>query len=142
MKSRLLFFFGVCAIALHFSIQLGIESTSYFSLQKKVKAQITQWEIVEIKGKYGLKADYTFEVQKKSLSGAFLLNPPYYLNENAALSALKKRAKENWAVWYNPKKLSISALEKSFPTELLIKTVICYGVIIYFFRLNRSLSAI
>ncbi len=142
MKIQLFFFLGVCAITLHFSILFGRDAYRYFSLNEGAKARILQWEIVEIKNRYALTADYTFEAQNKSWLGAFTLMPPHYLNEMAALSALKERAKENWTAWHNGKNPQISALEKSFPTGLLVRTLICYGVLAYFFALKRKVESV
>lgn len=140
MKVLLFFLLGLCAITLHFSIRLGVDSLHYFSLKKRADAKIIQWEIRELKNQFALKADYTFEAQEKSWPGSFMLNPPYYLNEMAALSALKERAKENWTTWYNPKNPRDSALEKHFPVGLLIRTLICYGVLVYFLFLKRKIK--
>lgn len=141
-RIQLFLILGVCAIALHFSIRLGIGCLHYFSLQKQAKAQISQWEIVEMKDRFGLKAKYGFAIQEKTWQGLFTLSPPYYLNEMAALSALKEKAKNSWTVWYNPKNPQISALEKSFPIGLLIRALICYGVLIYFFCLCKRLARV
>jgi hypothetical protein len=140
MKIQLFFFLGVCAITLHFSILFGKDAYRYFSLNEGAKARIQQWEIVEIKNRFALKADYVFEAQKKNWSGSFTLNPPHYLNEMAALSALKEKAKEGWTAYYNSKKPEVSALEKRFPTGLLIRALICYGVLIYFWLLKRKVE--
>jgi len=140
MKIFLFFLMGVIAITLHFTIRLGGESLHYFSLKKQAKAKITQWEIVEIKGRFALKAGYTFEAQEKNCPGSYTLNPPHYLNEGAALSGLKEKAKESWTVWYNPKNVKTSALEKSFPVGLLIRTFICFSVLIYFITLRRKVA--
>lgn len=139
MKTQLFFFLGVCAITLHFSIRFGVGALHYFSLKNGSAAQIIQWEIVEIKNRYALKADYTFECQKKNCTGSFTLNPPHYLNEMAALEALKMKAKESWTAWHNPKNPQVSALQKDFPTGLLIRTLICFGVLIYFLNLKRKI---
>jgi hypothetical protein len=140
MKIQIFFFLGVCAITLHFTILLGIEGARYFSLKEEAKAHIKQWEIEEIKNRFALKADYTFDSQGKSWQGSSTLLPPHYLNEMAALEALKGRAKESWTVWHNPKNPQVSALEKSFPTGLLIRSLICYGVLVYFVLLKRRVA--
>jgi len=139
-RIQLLLLLGVCAITLHFSIRLGAAFVRYFSLQSQAKAHITQWETVGIKDRFALKASYTFEAQGKTWQGLFTLNPPYYLNEMAAFSALKEKAKESWTVWYHPKKPQLSALQKNFPTGLLIRSAICCGILIYFFCLYKRLS--
>jgi hypothetical protein len=142
MKVQLFFFLGVCAITLHFSLLFGKDAARYFSLNERAKAHISQWEIVEIKNRYALKADYAFQAQKKNWTGSFTLPPPYYLNEMAALAALKERAKESWTAWHKGKNPQISALEKSFPAGLLVRMLICYGVLGYLLILKRKLEFI
>ena len=90
-----------------------------------------------MKGKFALKAVYSFETQKKIWKGAYRLGPPYYWNEPAAASALKGKAKEAWSAWYNPKNPAQSALEKAFPSGLCFRTLVCYALLIYFFLLRR-----
>jgi hypothetical protein len=139
---QLLLFFGTSAITLHFSIRLGVEASRYFSLSAQAPARISQWEISELKNKFTIKGNFQFDAEGKTWSGESVLLPPYYLNEFAALAALKEKAKNQWTVWYNPQNISLSALEKSFPTGLLVRSLICYGVIIYFFCLYKRVSRV
>lgn len=136
-RIRIFFMLGIIAMTLHFTIMLGIEVVHYLRLESKANALITQWEIINIKNQFGLKAEYKFNAQEKNWQGAFILSPPYFLNEMAALDALKGLAKNDWNVWYELKNPKISALEKNFPTGLLFRTLICYVVLIYFFYLNK-----
>jgi hypothetical protein len=136
-KILIAFLSGLGVIALYFSLHLGYESFQYFTLSKQSKAQISQWEIFPIKDHFAIKANYGFEAQEKIWNDSFTLNPPYYLNEQAALSSLKGMAKENWQAWYNPKNPTHSALERAFPLGLLIRTLICYGILIYFLYLYK-----
>lgn len=141
-RVQLFFFLGICAITLHFSIRLGGGLFHYLSFENSSIARVSQWEIVEIKGRYGLKADYTFEFQEKNWLGSFAFSPPYHLNEMAALAVLKEKAKEKWTAWYNHKNPQISLLEKNFPKGLLFRTLICYGVLIYFATLKRKMRSV
>jgi len=138
-RIQLFLMVGVCAITLHFSIRFVIEATHYFSLNSQAEALVSQWEIVEIKNRYAIKSNFEFEAKGKNWRGEFTLLAPYYLNEFAALSALKEKAKEKWSAWYNSSNPQISALQKSFPVGLLLRSLICYGVIIYFFCLYKRL---
>ncbi|MGB7978148.1 MAG: hypothetical protein WCF19_03180 [Chlamydiales bacterium] len=139
-RIQLFFFLGASLIALYFSIRFTSAAISYFALQAQSSPHIDQWEIVEINGLYALKAHYTFGAQEKNWHGTFTLNPPYYLNEPAAFSALKQKAKESWTVWYRSANPSISALQKKFPAGLLIRALICCGVAVYFCFLKRKIS--
>lgn len=139
-RIQLFFILGVMAITLHFSILFGKELTRYLLLNGTTSGKITQWEIIPIGGRFALKADYTFKVQEKNCSGSFLLNPPYYLNEIAALAELKKKAKQPWPIHYRTGNPQISALEKSFPLNLLFRFACCIGVVIYLFFIKYSLK--
>ncbi len=130
---------SVSVIALYFALRFGVDFLHFSSLKSRACAQISQWEIVNIKGLYGLKAEYSFQFQEKTWRGSSVLNPPYHLNDMAALLALKDRAKESWAVWYNPRNPSSSSLEKAFPYGLLFRALISTGVLIYSFVLRRRL---
>ena len=137
-RIQLFFVLGVSCMALHFTVMFGFEMANFLRLKNRANAQITQWEIVSVKDRFALKAEYEFNAQEKSCQSSFTLNPPYFLNEMAALGALKELAKNDWGVWYHPKTPQQSALQKSFPTGLLFRTLICYGVLIYFFYLTKK----
>lgn len=141
-RVQLFFFCGVCAIGLHFTIRLGAALFHNWALSASAPAQITQWETVPVKDRVALRADYEFRAQEKTWQGQFTLPPPYSLNELAALAELKQGAKKSWVAWYNPNDPRTSALEKSFPSGLFVRALICYGVLIYFFYLYKKFSRV
>lgn len=134
-----LFFLGIVAIALHFTILSIKEIFQYTSLNKETPAHIHQWETVPLKNKFAIKADFTFVVDGKTWPGSFTF-PKLYLNEWAALSELKKGAKKSWISYYHTPHEPV--LEKSFPTSTLFKTAICYGTLAYFLLLRRKMAKI
>jgi len=131
------FLLGAFAIATYFSAQLGAQSFTYLSLKSRAAARIKEWEIVQSGGRFALRASYEFDAQGKRWSNSFILNPPYYLNEFSAFDSLKEKAKESFEAWYAPQNPEISALERCFPMNLLFRTLICCGVLVYFFRLYK-----
>lgn len=131
-RIRLFFFLGILAITLNFSILFARDCCRYFSLNTESAARITQWEITPKKGRFALKAEYVFEAQGKTWQGSSILNPPYYLNEGAAFTALKRRAKEPWAAVFQEKNPAVSSLENEFPKNLLFRSLISLGVLVYF----------
>ena len=141
-RMQLFFVLGVAAMTLYFTVIFGVELVRYLKLNNRANAHITQWEIVNVKNHFALRADYEFDIQEKNWRNAFTLNPPYFLNEMAALDALKVLAKNDWSAWYQPKNPQISALEKSFPKSFLFRTLICYGVLIYFFYLTKKVARV
>lgn len=135
-RVQLFFFLGVLAIAIHFSILSIKEIFQYASLNKEAPAQIKQWEIIPLKNKFAIKADFSFEAAGKTWPGSFTFPPPHHLNEWAALAELKKKAKEPWISYYhNPYQ---AALEKNFPTSTLFKTAICCAILAYFLSLRHK----
>lgn len=127
-------------MALFFSLQLGQEIGSYISLSAPSKAHITQWETIPRDDGFALKATFTYPFQEKNYTSCFLFPPPYYLNEFSAIDAMKQKAKEPQIAWCNPSCPSQVALAKSFPFNRVIRTSICYGVLIYFFYLYKRSS--
>ena len=138
----LILIFCVLLVALYFSYQATREIFTYTSLQAQAPVRILQWEVEEIQEKFALKALYSFEAGGETWKGSSRLLKPYYWNEPAAVSALKRRAKEEWTVWYQPQNPGISALEKQFPTSLFIRTCVCYLVLIYLFSLKRKIYSV
>lgn len=136
-RMQLFMLLGVSAITLHFTIMLGVETARYLGFKQRASAHVTQWEIVNVKDRFALKADYEFNAQEKNWQGSFTLNPPYFLNEMSALESLKGLAKMSWSAWYKPNNPKVSALEKSFPRGLLFRALTCYGVLIYFLYLTK-----
>ena len=132
---------GAALITLYFTFNLSKELFSYLPLKAQAQARISQWEVEDVKGKFALKAVYSFEVKEKTWNGSTRFRPPYFWNEPAAIAALKAKAKESLSAWYDPQNPSRSALEKAFPSGLLFRTVICYGVLIYFLLLRPRVFA-
>ena|SRR3990167_7427222 len=122
---------GGSLMALFFSYQLTRDFFNYWRLQARAPVQIIQWEIDGVKEKFALRALYRFQVDGQMQQGSFRLLPPYYWNEAAAVSGLTRRAQEPWLVWYDPKGLEHSALEKRAPLGLLFRTAICWSVLVY-----------
>lgn len=129
---------AAAAISLYFTFHLSKELFHYFPLKAQTKASISHWEIEEKEGKFGFKARYSFEAQAKTWESSFSFHDPLYWNEPSAFKALKEKAKKTWNVWYDPGNPSHSALEKKFPFNLFFRTVICYGVLCYFFFINKK----
>ena len=137
-RLQLVLISAVALISLYFSFQLSVQLFSCVPLAVQAPARVSQWEIEEVKGKFALKAFYSFEAQNKIWKGSCRFNPPYFWNEPSAMAALKAKAKEPVSAWYNPNNPSHSSLEKRFPSSLLFRTIICYGVLIYFFFVRRK----
>lgn len=133
-----LLFVGAALIALYFSISLGVAFWGYFPLSKEANANVFQWEVLEIKEKYPIKATYSFEANGKKWKNSFILPQPWSWNQASAIILLKEKAKQSWRVWYNPNNPTQSALEKHFPYNLFFRTVVCCAVLVYFGLLYRK----
>lgn len=131
------FFAAMLPFVFYFSFLLARDSLAYFSLSSTGKASVFQWEVVEIKGKYPIKASYSFNVDGKVWKNTFTFAKPWSWNQASAIELLKERAKQNWTVWYQPKNPAVSVLEKKIPLNLFFRTLVCYIIFIYFLFLRK-----
>jgi len=144
MQRQKIFF--ICLVLLgalpagYFSIRTLGSLASFFTLKGAAPARISRWEVKETNGKFPLKGYYSFESDGVVWYGATRLEEPWHHNEASAVAALQAKAKANWIVWFNPMDPSHSSLEKRFPSGLLIRTLLCYGVIFYFIFLFRRFA--
>jgi len=123
---------GTTLITLPFTYQFIKEFSIYSSLRANAPAQILQWEVEEVSGRFSLQGTYTFQYQGNLWKGVSRLPPPYFLNEPAAVTSLRERAKQPWTAWYNPNNPSLSSLHRTFPTNLFFRAITCYVVLFYF----------
>lgn len=121
----------------YFTIRTGGALLDFFQFKESAEAHVLRWEIRETSGKFPLKAYYSFETNGRVWQGATQLAEPWHLNEAAAIAALQEKAKDNWVVWFNPNNPSRSSLENEFPSGLVLRTLVCYGVIAYFILFFR-----
>jgi len=140
-RIQLFLLLGIVTIAIYFTLRLGCVIYSFYPLNSMAKAQVGQWEVRESGTKYLLKAVYSFETQGKFWNGTYTYKRRYF-NEALAVADLKEKGKEPLIVWYNPKNPQNSALERDFPVGLLVRTLICYGVILYFIFLIKKIQSV
>ncbi len=144
MRRQKIFFICLAVLASlpagYFSFRTSRALIDFFTFKEAAPALISRWEIKETKGKFPLKAYYSFEANGNVWQGATRVSDPWNLNEASAVLSLQKKAKENWTVWFNPNDPSRSTLEKKFPSGLLVRTSICYGVILYFILFFRRFA--
>jgi hypothetical protein len=119
------FLLGLSALTIYFLTLFGSAFWQYISLRESAPAHIEQWEIIEDKGGFVLRAKYSFTGRV----GAYTFSSPRYLNEPSALMALKEKAKQPQTVWFSP---AASFLEASFPFSYLIKTLVSLSALVYF----------
>ncbi|MBU6384105.1 MAG: hypothetical protein KGQ49_00670 [Verrucomicrobia bacterium] len=137
-RIQLLFLLGTLAITLHFTCCFGWALFHYLSMSQTAPAHVKQWEIIPIKKQFAIQALFTIQTQEKDWQNSFTFPPPYYPNEWAALSELKIMAKKGWTAHY--KYPNQALLQNEFPLNLCIRTMICFGVLGYFFILNRKVN--
>ncbi len=125
----------------YFSIRTTGALFDFFTFTERAEARISRWEIKEMKGKFPIKSYYSFEAKGAIWHGATQLGEPWHLNEASAVAALQEKAKQSWAAWFNPNDPSKSSLEKAFPSGLLVRTLICYGVFAYFILFFRRFNS-
>ncbi len=135
---RIFLFVGALGISLYFTVRFVLALLNYLPLQETIEAKVTRWEIEETDQNYALKANYSFEIQENIWEKSHRFGD-VYVSQAAALADLKAMAKGPWKAWFNPSNPSQASLERVFPTNLLIRMLICYGISIYFFLLSRKL---
>lgn len=133
-RVKILFFLGVCTITLHFTILFAKEWIHYLRLKYTAPAHIQKWEIIPLKKEFAVRADFTFDKG----AGTYIFPSPHFPNEWAALSEMKKWAKQSWNAYYNDPEMAV--LQKQFPLNLLFRMSICCGVLIYLFILRNKLK--
>lgn len=131
------FLLGLTALTIYFFTLFWVDLWQYTHIQGFAPARVEEWEVVEKGGKYLLKAKYSFAAQGKDRTGIYLFKSPGYLNEFAAVMALKEKAKQPWTAFFHPKDPSISYLETAFPFGLLVKSLVSLSVLIYFVRSKK-----
>ena len=134
MQRKIFFLFLlllVMSITGYFSLRTAQALFTHFACKETTIARITRWELKENRGKFFLKACYSFESNGKSWRGVAQLKEAF-LNEEAATASLREKAKQQWKAWFNPIYPKISCLEKNFPINLGVRTLTCYGVLLYF----------
>jgi hypothetical protein len=134
--SLLLLSFAVMA---YFGTKFGLKAWDYLSMTKEAPAKILQWEIEEKGAHFQIKAIYEYKCQEKILLGKKNLPGPLFLNELAAVNALKDKSKESFTAHYDPKNPTSSSLERVFPVNYSVRFALSFLVLIYFFFFQNNL---
>jgi len=137
---QLFFLTLAVGISLFFAFRSLFSLNDYFNLRVQTPAKVSQWEIEEIGNRWAVRAIYSAEYQGKVWSGATLLKDHLYLNEEIAFRALQDLSKKNWSAWINPSNPANSSLERTFPLNLLIRTLVSFAVLIYFYIFRRWIN--
>lgn len=123
--------------ALWFSWVAGRELYTYSVLTTHVKAQNVNWSVVELSDeRYVLRADYLFRVDGDEHTGFTVFERMPYRNAWAANKAISGHSDKQWEVWYSPRNLLYSSLQKNFPFKECISAGILWGLLIYFIGLK------
>ncbi len=126
------------AVFLWFGGLTLFELWGYFRLPAHTKATIERWEIEEQSSKFFLVANYFYEIEGEKYTGSCRIKEPKFLNRFAAEDELKQWQRYDWSVWYNPHAPKISSLQKLFPYKHLIYALCSFGLLVYFFLLQRQ----
>lgn len=129
-------------IGAYLTFVFGKSFFEYLSYSSRVPAKILEWQVREMKnGKFAVAARFSYQIDEKFFEGLTVVQDRPYLNDHAALHAIKTREVAiDEAAWVNPHFPEKSTLLRRFPTYLLIKLLIVYGVIIYFSFLKSLLQ--
>ena len=138
---RLQWFFlvGTLFVGFFFLFWLACDLKKYLSLKEQAPAKISQWELEEMGDRWAVRAVYSIQAQGRSWENSTLFARPRPSNEEIALRELQQMAKQEWKAWYSPASPALSSLERVFPFNLLIRTVIVFFVSVYFFLFKKWL---
>ena len=138
---RIQWFFlgGILLVGLAFLFWLACDLKKYLSLKEQAPAKISQWEPEETGDRWAVRTIYSIQVQGKNWENSTLFASPRPSNEEIALRELQQMAKQEWKAWYSPASPNLSSLERAFPFNLLIRTVIILFVLIYFLLFKKWL---
>ncbi len=124
-------------VAIYFLSFLIKEWFDYSKLRVQVPVKIEEWQVRELKnGKFAIAAKYSYEFQGKNLQGFTLFKKPLYLNDQAAIYDLRKNEAVK-SVWLNPKLPQESSLKREFPLYPMIRALLVFTVLGYFFYLKK-----
>ncbi len=122
-------------------MRLGWDLSIYFSLTEQSPAKVTRWEIGEKGSRYGATAVYEYTFQDQIFRGKTTLQDAW-MSEAGALSEIKEKSLNGWVAHYNPENPVQSSLEKRFPMGYLVRSGLCFCVLIYFYMLRKKLTSI
>jgi hypothetical protein len=106
---------------------------THFTLSMRTEAVVDHWKVIrKSSSSFPFRGSYHFEFQGKIYQGSSVLPPPYHLNRPSAERAMGPLQKKKWFVWFDPRKPSVSSLEKAFPTKKIVYALVALGVTLYF----------
>ncbi|HSW72850.1 MAG TPA: hypothetical protein VLG44_05535 [Chlamydiales bacterium] len=129
-------------MGVYFTFVFGKDFFEYISYNSRVPAKILEWQVREMKnGKFAVAAKFSYQINENSYVGLTVIKDRHFLNDYAAMHAVKnKEIALEEAAWVSPHSPEKSTLQRRFPTNLLIKLLIVYGVISYFSFLKTSVE--
>lgn len=128
-----LFFFAILIVTsslfLYFAGKTSYEIATYYRFSKKIVCELQDPRVVEVKSnKYFIYGTFLCDGDKADVQ----MEGPFP-NRFAADEGLKNlQLRRQYHVWINPKTTQKGVLEKKFPFQLVISSLLLFGLIIYF----------
>jgi hypothetical protein len=129
-----------CSISAYFGGKCAWEAWIYSSLTGKTPAKILRWNIEEEGSRYAIWADYEYDCQGKTLTQVERLPGPLFLNEEAAIAAMKVASKKAMTAYYDPSHPARSSLARTFPVNYGVRFAISCFVLVYFWLFKRKFT--
>jgi hypothetical protein len=128
-------------VAFWFSAKAGYQIYHYCALNNKVKVQVTDFSVEQIKDHYAVRVGYKFVVENRKYRRKEVLRRHIYKSSWMAQSVIKdlKRQKA-WLVWYNKSDIKHATFNKIFPMKVFLYGVVILGLFLYFLILGRYVS--
>lgn len=128
------------SLSTFFALKTFFSFIEYKSLSATTWANHSLWSVTLHKGRYHLKASYSFELEGKSYENITLIQNPSFPNPYAAEITLASCNKSSWMVFYNPNNPFKNSLEKVFPFSSFIYFLLSLTVSLYFLILKKFLD--
>lgn len=133
----------ITLVVLWFSMMTLHKVYKYIKLSAHTPAQEVFWSIKEVSDeRFLIEGHYTFLVNKKKIQGVSLLSDSLFRHSWAAEQAIPEYIKKEWMVWYSPRDLEYSSLQKNFPLKECISMVLLWGVLAYFIGLGYYIAGL
>ena len=112
-------------IALWIGGQFFYNLNEYFQLSATAPVVLDQWNVKELKsGKFSINVNYQFEWKGQTIHGVYDFPKPIYQNPYIASEHISEWKEKSWTIWFNPKKPTVTSLQKKFPTNIFIFSAI------------------
>jgi|GEM_PF-923583 len=127
----------IFTIVLWFSIVAFYHLYTYYSLKETAKTTDVSWFVEEISSEdFRVGATYSFRVNDVDYTGETIFTDRRFRNPSSADDELKNKSTDETVVFYNPRNIEHSSLEKTFPLKDSATATVLFLLFLYLFGLG------